>query len=230
MATLVSLLYVSCKRHHPLDKDSHGNKIGNCYDGIQNQDETKVDCGGVCKSCAGCDDGVQNGGETGIDCGGSQCNTCSPPSTPNNCNTLSNKTYIVMGGTSNCTVYGAYLNTANPGHGIATVHMDLNTNFNSISSYDIDLGAYDFANMPVGTQRVYTTVGSDNNFYLQGGQAFVTITQGGFNFAQYYGKAGQQIYFKKISSTLTQVWFCGLYTEDTASPQNTYYFSVSATF
>lgn len=49
-----------------------------CDDGIQNGDETGVDCGGSCAPCATCDDGIQNGNETGIDCGGSctACPTC----------------------------------------------------------------------------------------------------------------------------------------------------------
>ena len=41
-----------------------------CSDGIQNQGETGVDCGGPCPACPTCGDGIQNQGETGIDCGG----------------------------------------------------------------------------------------------------------------------------------------------------------------
>ncbi len=54
-----------------------------CSDGIQNQGETGVDCGGPCPACAAaptCSDGIQNQGETGIDCGG-PCAAC-PPSCP----------------------------------------------------------------------------------------------------------------------------------------------------
>ncbi|NNF34899.1 MAG: T9SS type A sorting domain-containing protein [Saprospiraceae bacterium] len=47
-----------------------------CDDGIQNQDETGVDCGGVCPACPTCTDGIQNGDEEGIDCGGSDCAPC----------------------------------------------------------------------------------------------------------------------------------------------------------
>ncbi|AKT43655.1 DNRLRE domain-containing protein [Chondromyces crocatus] len=50
-----------------------------CGDGIQNGDETGVDCGGSCATaCASCNDGIQNGSETGVDCGGScaPCATC----------------------------------------------------------------------------------------------------------------------------------------------------------
>jgi gliding motility-associated-like protein len=48
---------------------------GTCSDGIQNQNETGIDCGGTyCYPCT-CFDGVQNAGETGIDCG----NVCGTP-------------------------------------------------------------------------------------------------------------------------------------------------------
>lgn len=47
-----------------------------CNDGIQNQDETGVDCGGACDACVSCADGIQNGDEEGIDCGGTDCDEC----------------------------------------------------------------------------------------------------------------------------------------------------------
>ncbi|MBB88505.1 MAG: hypothetical protein CMP06_14605 [Xanthomonadales bacterium] len=72
-----------------------------CGDGVQNQDETDVDCGGdTCSPCnegescvdaddcvsvvclaltcqpSECDDGVQNQDETDIDCGGDTCQPC----------------------------------------------------------------------------------------------------------------------------------------------------------
>ncbi|MEZ5042663.1 MAG: M12 family metallo-peptidase [Saprospiraceae bacterium] len=48
-----------------------------CEDGIQNGDETGVDCGGSnCPVCPTCEDGIQNGSETGVDCGGSDCAPC----------------------------------------------------------------------------------------------------------------------------------------------------------
>ncbi len=52
-----------------------------CDDGVQNGDETGVDCGGTsCTACPSCNDGFQNGDETGVDCGGScaSCPSCSP--------------------------------------------------------------------------------------------------------------------------------------------------------
>lgn len=55
-------------------------KFETCSDGIQNQTETGVDCGGSCVACittGTCWDGIQNQGETGIDCGGPSCLPCS---------------------------------------------------------------------------------------------------------------------------------------------------------
>ena len=76
-------------------------ELPSCEDGIGNQDETDVDCGGGCQPCAiglscligedcaarvcdvdslicqapRCDDGVTNGSEVDVDCGG-QCEPC----------------------------------------------------------------------------------------------------------------------------------------------------------
>ena len=48
-----------------------------CTDGIQNGNETGVDCGGPdCPACPTCNDGIQNGSETGVDCGGPDCAPC----------------------------------------------------------------------------------------------------------------------------------------------------------
>ncbi|MEM9847597.1 MAG: fibronectin type III domain-containing protein [Bacteroidota bacterium] len=56
------------------------NNCATCTDGIQNGDETGVDCGGSnCPACPTCEDGVRNGDETGVDCGGSDCPPCAVP-------------------------------------------------------------------------------------------------------------------------------------------------------
>jgi len=59
---------------------NHNSTIGlctypTCSDGVQNQRETRTDCGGPCPECT-CSDGIQNQGETGVDCGG-PCLLCS---------------------------------------------------------------------------------------------------------------------------------------------------------
>lgn len=50
-----------------------------CNNGVQDGDETGIDCGGViCPACTGpstCSNGMQDGNETGVDCGGS-CPPC----------------------------------------------------------------------------------------------------------------------------------------------------------
>ena len=61
----------TCEEDTPTDEPAP-----TCFDGIQNQGETGVDCGGPCSSCSTCNDGILNGGEDGVDCGlvcGSLC-------------------------------------------------------------------------------------------------------------------------------------------------------------
>ncbi|RMF54325.1 hypothetical protein D6745_05680 [Candidatus Woesearchaeota archaeon] len=41
-----------------------------CVDGIKNQGEEGIDCGGPCPACPSCDNGIKDQNETGIDCGG----------------------------------------------------------------------------------------------------------------------------------------------------------------
>ncbi|MDF1865625.1 MAG: RICIN domain-containing protein [Saprospiraceae bacterium] len=54
-----------------------GPGVPSCEDGIKNQGETSVDCGGPnCDPCLTCDDGIQNQEETGVDCGGPNCDPC----------------------------------------------------------------------------------------------------------------------------------------------------------
>ena len=65
----VAFSFTSCS-------DDNNNTGASCFNGIQDGDETGVDCGGSCAPCATCDDGIQNGGETGIDCGGPDCEEC----------------------------------------------------------------------------------------------------------------------------------------------------------
>lgn len=65
------ILFSSCQKNSTSSASS-----GTCSDGILNQDETAIDCGGKCSKCVTCSDGIQNQGETGIDCGGPCANTC----------------------------------------------------------------------------------------------------------------------------------------------------------
>ena len=73
VAILAAMVATSC-----LNDD---NLIGpNCYDGILNNGEELVDCGGpICQPCDPCENGVwdQLLGETWVDCGG-ECAPCDP--------------------------------------------------------------------------------------------------------------------------------------------------------
>lgn len=49
-----------------------------CFNGMQDEDETDIDCGGsLCDPCPTCTDGIRNGNEEGIDCGGDCPDVCS---------------------------------------------------------------------------------------------------------------------------------------------------------
>lgn len=54
--------------------------VPTCYDGVLNQGEAGIDCGGPCPTLCdpvpNCNDGVQNGEEEGVDCGGTMCPPC----------------------------------------------------------------------------------------------------------------------------------------------------------
>jgi hypothetical protein len=75
MLAIATLTMVSCG-----DDDGPSEPAATCSDGIQNQGETGVDCGGPnCQPCTvepTCTDGIQNGDEEGVDCGGSCPNPC----------------------------------------------------------------------------------------------------------------------------------------------------------
>ena len=51
-------------------------KCQTCFDGIENQNEDDIDCGGVCPPCPSCVDNVMNQDETEPDCGGTVCDPC----------------------------------------------------------------------------------------------------------------------------------------------------------
>ncbi|WP_165872219.1 glycosyl hydrolase [Tenacibaculum sp. M341] len=114
-----------------------------CNDGIQNGDETGIDCGGSCpytcdtSELPTCNDGEQNGDETGIDCGGSCANTCEPTSglnakllPPNDQILLtvgqdlktvaeyqSSNLYPTMGGVTQYVAFYSLLSPSNPQYG-----------------------------------------------------------------------------------------------------------------
>ena len=81
-----------------------GGTAPTCTDGIQNGNETGVDCGGPdCAPCVippTCDDGIQNGDETGVDCGGPDCAPCVTPPTCDDGIQNGDETGVDCGGSS----------------------------------------------------------------------------------------------------------------------------------
>lgn len=71
------LCFVLCLFSCGKDGDVSPNPSTSCLDGIQNGNETGIDCGGNCPACPTCTDGIQNGNETDVDCGG-DCPECPP--------------------------------------------------------------------------------------------------------------------------------------------------------
>jgi hypothetical protein len=63
----------------------HYTENPSCFDGIKNchsgSCEILIDCGGPCAPCPTCSDGIRNQGEHGVDCGGPCPNPC-PPEIP----------------------------------------------------------------------------------------------------------------------------------------------------
>lgn len=77
-----------------------------CSNGIQDAGETGIDCGGPCGPCGDCYDGIQNGAETGVDCGGPSCLPCSTNSTLGSSGTCCNNTAQASVYPTNCDQIG----------------------------------------------------------------------------------------------------------------------------
>jgi len=172
---------------------------GTCFDGIKNQDETDIDCGGnICVQCAPgedclepadctssvcqsmvcqtptCSDGVKNGAETDVDCGGGTCSDCTV-----------NKACLSATDCLTGTCQGGFCRC--PAGSTHTFGLNSNSG-----------GTVDPAEWPGGTQvRVFTsecTVNIDNpsgNIDLVGnlGDNFAVLSQAGFSSC--FGQGGE---------------------------------------
>jgi len=80
--------------------------IETCTDGIKNQDEMGIDCGGVCAACPGptCYDGIKNQNEAGVDCGGPCYTACSTATCSDNIKNQGEEGVDCGGPCSACTV------------------------------------------------------------------------------------------------------------------------------
>ncbi len=131
--------------------------VPTCTDGVQNGNETGVDCGGPdCPTCPTCSDGIQNGDETGVDCGGSCPTSC--PCTAFNGSALYSWD---VGVPTACGVANATQTTyqawTNEGFIIENMALDQAYNYNFCTGYD--------ANTWEGSLTVYSLSGDATNGY-----------------------------------------------------------------
>ena len=147
-----------------------------CNDGIQNGDETGIDCGGSCEACATCDDGIQNGDETGIDCGGS----CAPCETgPCTYGVVNNATFeggwgIWNDGGSDCRRSRQDRAYAN---GTFCVRLQDNTSTSVTYTDNLNLAGYE--ELTVSFRFTAESMETGKDFWLQistnGGASFTTV-------------------------------------------------------
>ncbi len=78
-----------------------------CANGIQDEDETGVDCGGPCAPCstATCSDNIKNQDETGVDCGG----PCLPCEVPENETLCDGCVHVDAEGKGSCVAVGTII-------------------------------------------------------------------------------------------------------------------------
>lgn len=163
---------------------------GTCSDGVKNQDETGIDCGGVCTACVveTCSDGIQNQDETGVDCGG-VCTAC-PINTP-------------------CTLA---VNTSDFPNGLT------DDSYSTFSKIDVNNGNYEliaggskstititFKEIPT-TNKIYTTTSSVNKGFLTDNQVVVSVNVGSY---LYDAGAYKDVYVHVNGSVITAE-FCSL--------------------
>lgn len=177
-----------------------------CTDGVQNGDETGVDCGGAlcgpcpipgCTdpnahnynpnanqddgSCETCSDGVQNGDETGVDCGGALCAPCSGGCTYEviNFNDFNSSWGIWNDGGSDCRRSQRDADYSVDGIG-RPVRLRDNTSTSTTTTDNLNLSGYS----ELSINFTYIAVSMDNSsedFWLQistdGGSTFTTVEE-----------------------------------------------------
>ncbi len=150
-----------------------------CSDGIQNQGETGIDCGGPCAACPTCNDGIQNQGETGVDCGG-PCVACPPPPPPGG-ETVILASYFETGWDSwvDGGVDAARVNTSYSYEGSYSIQLrDNSASQSSMTSPALNLSNATGAEINFYFKAIGVEVGED--FWIQykvGSGAYVTIGQ-----------------------------------------------------
>ena len=155
-----------------------GDVTPTCNDGVQNGDETDVDCGGSsCPACPTCSDGIQNGDETGVDCGGScaPCNGGGCSYVLHNSNNFDSSWGIWNDGGSDCrrsTNDAAYANS-----GTRCVRLRDNTSTSTMTTNAQNFSGYD--ELTVNFSMISEGMESGEDLWLQvsndGGTTFSTV-------------------------------------------------------
>ena len=157
-----------------------------CTDGILNGQETDVDCGGPdCPACPTCTDEIQNGQETGVDCGGPDCAPCNTGGctyTTINFNNFESGLGIWNDGGSDCRRSWRDAQYANSG--TYCVRLRDNTGSSVLTTDVLNLSAYDELTVDFS----YITVSMDNSnedFWLQlstdGGATYTIVEEWNLN-------------------------------------------------
>jgi hypothetical protein len=161
-----------------------------CTDGVQNGNETGVDCGGPdCPVCPpSCTDGVQNGNETGVDCGGPDCPECpaaDPTAGPETDASTGTDMYIYSGlsGNANESDFAGF-NLVDFAGGVTISEPVLDGN------KVIKLENLDFTGSGLGL-----------NFNATGAYTFVHL--------QYYATTATAFNFSLVDDSLSQTVCCG---------------------
>jgi hypothetical protein len=144
-----------------------------CSDGIKNQTETGVDCGGPCAACppaATCSDGIKNQTETGVDCGG-PCIACSGGSAN-----------IWLEAECGSSKVGGYTTTRTVTSGYSgTGYLESIANTTAATPTCTDSVSYVFTPAAAGAHKVWfraynNNTGDDNSvFYRVNGGSWVTM-------------------------------------------------------
>jgi hypothetical protein len=182
-----------------------------CSDGILNQDEYEIDCGGsICNACPNCEDGKQNQNETGIDCGG----ICEPCET-NLCSTANGYGENFYNGSTAIAFTATYVTTLSQK---VTISMAF-TAASPCKAINIQFNSNTFTQMPVNTTQLFKTSGTNAcsiSFYMQ--TAILNPLPNG------------SVYVKRIDQTTFNLKFCKLKANKSNPYLNDGDFSVNLNF
>lgn len=159
-------------------------KKASCDDGKLNQDESAIDCGGICAPCPSCSDGVKNQDEVEIDCGGA-CPKC--------------PIYFPESGSYGTNILNSDSVNLIPGNYSMRAEVPQGSSFKAIL-YNVSGGAW-FYNSSTQTNIVIGTITSSQQFEaLQSGimQVEISLSGSGNCLIQYFENSTAETKTKTI--------------------------------